>query len=132
MSDSALQPIYNLVGNYGTLLDRLLVDRWLDLFAEPSVLDIAGAVLRTRRERENLATSAPRGLHLGNLPVIAGNPEVGVVRATSSFMFWNIGKCTALTGWYDDEIRSDGDEWQFVSRRISYLDGAALSSSIRD
>ena len=132
MSDSALQRIHNLMGNYGNLLDRLLVDQWLDLFAEPSVLDIAGNVLRTRAEREKLATSAPRGLHLGNLPVITGNPETGVVRATSSFMFWNIGKGKPLTGWYDDELRSDGNAWQFASRRISYLNSATLSSSTRD
>ena len=67
MSDSGLRRIHNRMCSYGTLLDRLLVDRWLDLYAERSVLDIAGTVLRTRREREKLATSAPRGLHLGNL-----------------------------------------------------------------
>jgi hypothetical protein len=129
MSDSELQGIHSLLASYGVLLDRQLVEPWLDLFTQASVLDVAGDLLRTRPEREHLATTAPRGLHLANLPVITGNPQTGGVTSLSTFMFWNTRKGKALTGWYEDELRRNGKKWQFVSRRISYLDDVAFGPS---
>jgi 3-phenylpropionate/cinnamic acid dioxygenase small subunit len=125
MSESALQGIHNLLADYGALLDRHQVEPWLDLFAEASCLDVDGTKLRTREDRRNLATNAPQGLHLANLPNIVGDPGSGELTSNSTFMFWNTRKGRALTGWYEDELCRHEERWQFVSRRISYLNAVA-------
>ena len=123
MTDERFAGVLQLLGAYGLLLDRLEVDAWLDLFAEPGVLDINGHQLTTRDQRRRLTERAPRGLHVTNLPVIDGDLAAGQVRATSTFLFWNLGQATALAGWYDDELVRHADRWFFVHRRISFLEG---------
>jgi 3-phenylpropionate/cinnamic acid dioxygenase small subunit len=122
MSSSELQAVHNLLGSYGMLLDRLIVEEWLDLFTDDAILDIDGNLLDSREKRRGLTASAPRGLHVSNLPVISGEPESDELSATSTFLFWNTRKRTTRLGWYDDAlVRVDGG-WRFAARRISFLD----------
>ena len=122
MSLSELQAVHNLLGSYGMLLDRLIVEEWLDLFTDDAILDIDGNLLDSREKRRGLPVSAPRGLHVANLPVIRGELESDELSATSTFLFWNTQKRTTRLGWYDDTlVRVDGG-WRFAARRISFLD----------
>jgi 3-phenylpropionate/cinnamic acid dioxygenase small subunit len=119
---SDLQAIYSLLSRYGALLDRLEVEEWLDLFSEDAVLDIGGELLDSRDKRRALTASAPRGLHVANLPVISGDVEAGQVDSMATFLFWNSARQTTRLGWYDDRLVRVGPAWRFASRRISFLD----------
>ncbi len=122
MTYSDLQAIHSLLSRYGALLDRLEVEEWLDLFSEDAVLDIGGELLDSRDKRRALTASAPRGLHVANLPVISGDVEAGQVDSMATFLFWNSGRQTTRLGWYDDRLVRVGADWRFASRRISFLD----------
>jgi len=126
VSSSGLQAVHNLLGSYGLLLDRLQVEEWLDLFTVDAVLDIDGNALDSREKRRGLTASAPRGLHVGNLPVIRGDLDGDGLSATSTFLFWNTEKSTTRLGWYDDTLVRVEDGWRFFLRRISFLDQSAL------
>ena len=126
MSSSGLQAVHNLLGSYGLLLDRLQVEEWLDLFSDDAVLDIDGNALDSREKRRGLTASAPRGLHVANLPVIRGDLDGDGLSATSTFLFWNTEKSTTRLGWYDDTLVRVEDGWRFSLRRISFLDQSAL------
>jgi hypothetical protein len=116
-----LAGVLHLMGAYGSLLDRLVVDEWLDLFDEPSVLGINGKLLETRAQRLRLTATAPRGLHVTNLPLVGGDPGSGRVSSHATFFFWNLEESSALAGWYDDELVDKDGRWLFTSRRISFL-----------
>jgi SnoaL-like domain len=120
---SDLRAIHNLLSRYGALLDRLEVEEWLDLFSDDAMLDIDGDILDSRDKRRALTASAPRGLHLSNLPVISGDLESGNVLSTATFLFWNTQRGTTRTGWYADRLVRIGPDWRFATRRISFLDG---------
>jgi SnoaL-like domain len=122
MTYSELQAIHSLLSRYGALLDRLEVEEWLDLFSEDAVLDIDGELLDSRQKRRALTVSAPRGLHLANLPVISGDVEAGRVGSTATFLFWNSARQTSRLGWYEDRLVRIGPDWRFARRRISFLD----------
>ena len=126
MSSSGLQEVHNLLGSYGLLLDRLQVEEWLDLFTDDAVLDIDGNALDSREKRRGLTASAPRGLHVANLPVIRGDLHGDALSATSTFLFWNTEKGTTRLGWYDDTLVRVRDGWRFSARRISFLDQSAV------
>jgi hypothetical protein len=122
VSCSELQAVHNLLARYGMLLDRLIVEEWLDLFTDAAVLDIDGTALDSREKRRGLTASAPRGLHVANLPVIRGELDGDELSAASTFLFWNNRQGTTRLGWYDDTlVRVDGS-WRFAVRRISFLD----------
>lgn len=122
MTCSDLRAIHNLLALYGALLDRLQVEEWLDLFTEDGVLDIDGNTLDSRDKRRALTASAPRGLHVSNLPVIDGEVEADSVRSTATFLFWNAAGRPPRLGWYDDRLVRFGSEWRFASRRITFLE----------
>lgn len=122
MSSSELQAVHNLLGSYGMLLDRLMVEEWLDLFTDDAILDIDGNPLDSREKRRGLTVSASRGLHLSNLPVIHGEPESDELFATSTFLFWNTRQRTTRLGWYDDTVVRVEGGWRFAARRVSFLD----------
>jgi hypothetical protein len=122
MSGSELQAVHNLLGRYGMLLDRLIVEEWLDLFTDDAVLDIDGTTLDSREKRRGLTASAPRGLHVANLPVIGGEFDGDELSATSTFLFWNTAQRTTRLGWYDDRLVRVEGGWRFATRRISFLD----------
>jgi SnoaL-like domain len=122
MTCSDLRAIHNLLSQYGALLDRLQVEEWLDLFTEEAVLDIDGNILDSREKRRTLTVTAPRGLHLSNLPVIVGEVEADSVRTTATFLFWNAAGRSARLGWYDDRLVRSGSDWRFASRRIAFLE----------
>jgi hypothetical protein len=125
MSCAELLAVHNLLARYGLLLDRLIVEEWLDLFTDDAVLDIDGNALDSREKRRGLTVSAPRGLHVANLPVIRGELHGDDLSATSTFLFWNTGQRTTRLGWYEDTlVRVDGS-WRFAVRRISFLDQSA-------
>lgn len=126
MSGSELQAVHNLLGSYGILLDRMMVEEWLDLFSEGAVLDIDGNALDSREKRRGLTASAPRGLHVANLPVICGDLDGDELSATSTFLFWNIERRTTRLGWYDDKLVRVRGGWRFGARRISFLDHSAV------
>ena len=125
MTGFELQGIHNLLGRYGLLLDRLDVEAWLDLFAKDAVLDIDGKALDSREKRRALTASAPRGLHVSNLPVISGMPTSDTLSSTSTFLFWNLELGTTRSGWYEDTLIRVGTNWLFGARRISFLDNGA-------
>lgn len=122
MSGTDLQAVYNLLAQYGLLLDRLDVDEWLDLFTDDAVLDVGGTPLDSRGKRRHLTMTAPRGLHVSNLPVIDGDLTSDQVHVTATFLFWNTQNRTTRIGWYDDRLRRVGNGWRFESRRINFLD----------
>jgi hypothetical protein len=123
---SELQAVHNLLGSYGILLDRMIVEEWLDLFSEDAVLDIDGNALDSREKRRGLTASAPRGLHVANLPVIRGDLDGDELSATSTFLFWNTEQRTTRLGWYDDKLVRVQGSWRFGARRIAFLDQSTV------
>ena len=122
MNDIDLRVVHNLLGRYGLLLDRLDVEEWLDLFTDDAVLDIDGTELDSREKRRHLTTTAPRGVHVVNHPVITGDPATDSLSATATFLFRSVDGVTVRLGWYDDRLERVGDQWRFTYRRISFLD----------
>ncbi len=115
-----IEAIRELTILYGSLLDRRHVDEWLDLFAEPSSLELPTASLTTTAKRRGLADHTPAGVHLVNLPVVdvAGDVATGV----QTFFFWNAETATGLSGFYTDELAKVDGRWRFRRRVISFFD----------
>lgn len=113
--------VTRLLAAYGSLLDRGRHDDWLALFAEPSEFVIDGRRPRTTTEgRRDLAERAPRGLHLGNPPMVEFHAD-GTATSVQTFLFWDPGEVGALAGWYDDDLVRVEGIWRFRRRAISFL-----------
>jgi 3-phenylpropionate/cinnamic acid dioxygenase small subunit len=118
----AVQDVYNALARYDLLLDGGAHEEWGSLFADDSVLEVAGQRFATPEARAAIASGWPRGHHQTSLPILTGNIETGELSASSRFCFFDPAGSPPRFGTCDDELIVRRGAWRFRSRAISLDD----------
>lgn len=111
--------ITDLLARYGSLLDREDHEGWVDLFTTEGSFEVFGRSFQGREGLTRMAETAPGGVHMAGLPVIAVDGDTAVVQ--QSFVFFDQHTHDVRIGWYDDVIRHDGERWRFERRKSTFL-----------
>ena len=111
--------ITSVAARYGALLDRERIDEWLELFTPDASFHVYGRAFEGHAGLRKMAEGAPRGIHMGGLPVIAVDGDRATVG--QSFVFVDAATHETRIGWYDDElVRRDG-RWCIETRRCTFV-----------
>lgn len=114
--------ITELLSMYGLLIDRHLMDQWSTLFVDDAEFEVPGVgTFCSVGDRRRMVETAPKGLHLVAPPVITESGSDGAALCQQEFLFRNVETGKFLTGWYEDEVVKDGDQWRFARRAIRYF-----------
>jgi 3-phenylpropionate/cinnamic acid dioxygenase small subunit len=118
--------ITNLLARYCLALDVDDIDAWVTLFTSDATFEVFGRSWEGHGGLQKMMRGAPRGLHLGGLPVIE---MVGPdhARTTQNLLFVEVPTGTLRRSIYTDELRRTDQGWRIASRRCQFIvaDGLA-------
>jgi hypothetical protein len=114
-----VQELTTLLASYATRLDRGEHDAFADLFTDDGRFLVFGRSFDGRAGLLKMATTAPAGLHLAGLPVLAVDGDTAT--AEQSFFFVDVVTGDQRLGFYDDELVRTTDGWRFRTRRVTFL-----------
>ena len=125
MSADARHAITDLLARYCAALDRDDVDTVASLFTADSTYHVFGRTLDGPDALRALLVDAPKGLHLGGLPVIELRGDRANVQQNLVFVAAVTQEIRLVL--YDDEVVDTPDGWRFRSRRVRFVtpDGMA-------
>ncbi len=111
--------IVDLLARYCITLDRHDVDAWVGLFTEDARYEVYGRSFDGHDGLRRMIDAAPRGLHLGGLPVIEMLGD-GRARSTQNLYFVPSSGDTPRCSLYTDELVRTEHGWRLASRRCQF------------
>jgi hypothetical protein len=118
MSADASTAINEVLARYCAALDRDDVDAVVALFTDDARYTVFGRTI-DREELGRMLRDAPKGIHLGGLPVIElDGPRA---RVTQNLIFVDARSHAMRLVLYDDELLDTAAGWRFASRRVRFV-----------
>jgi 3-phenylpropionate/cinnamic acid dioxygenase small subunit len=116
--------IVDLLARYCLALDRHDLDAWVSLFTEDAQYSAFGRTFDGHAGLRNLMQDAPRGLHLGGLPLVAVDGDTASVVQNAWFVDATTHESRLVM--YTDQLVRAAHGWRFRSRRSEFITADGL------
>jgi ketosteroid isomerase-like protein len=117
--------IIDLLARYCLALDRHDLDAWVSLFTEDARYEAFGRTFDGHAGLRAMMEGAPRGLHLGGLPLI--NVDGDTATTTQNALFVDaVSQQSRLVIYTDDLVRVEHG-WRFRRRRTQFIGADGLN-----
>ncbi|MDQ1433041.1 MAG: hypothetical protein QOF40_3643, partial [Actinomycetota bacterium] len=117
--------IIDLLARYCLALDRHDLDAWVSLFTDDAEYRAFGRTFDGHAGLRGMMEGAPRGLHLGGLPLIAVEGDTASV--IQNALFVDAATHESRLAMYTDELVRAAHGWRFRSRRCQFIVADGLS-----
>ena len=117
--------IVDLLARYCLALDRHDLDAWVSLFTDDAQYLAFGRTFEGNAGLRAMMEGAPRGLHLGGLPLIAVDGDTA--SAIQNALFVDAATHESRLVVYTDELVRAEHGWRFRSRRCQFIVADGLS-----
>jgi len=111
--------IVDLLARYCLALDRHDLDAWVSLFTDDAQYLAFGRTFEGNAGLRAMMEGAPRGLHLGGLPLIAVDGDTA--SAIQNALFVDAATHESRLVVYTDELVRAEHGWRFRSRRCQFI-----------
>jgi 3-phenylpropionate/cinnamic acid dioxygenase small subunit len=111
--------IVDLLARYCLALDRHDLDAWVSLFTDDAQYSAFGRTFDGHAGLRAMMEGAPRGLHLGGLPLIAVDGDSASV--IQNALFVDAVTHESRLAVYTDELVRAAHGWRFRSRRCQFI-----------
>jgi uncharacterized protein (TIGR02246 family) len=111
--------IVDLLARYCVALDRHDLDAWVTLFTDDARFTAFGRTFEGRDGLRAMMDGAPRGLHLGGLPVVTVDGDTATV--VQNALFVDAATHESRLVLYTDELVRAERGWRFYARRCEFL-----------
>jgi ketosteroid isomerase-like protein len=117
--------IIDLLARYCLALDRHDLDAWVSLFTDDAEYTAFGRTFVGHAGLRAMMEGAPRGLHLGGLPLVAVDGTTASV--IQNALFVDAATHESRLVMYTDELVRADHGWRFRSRRCQFIAADGLS-----
>jgi ketosteroid isomerase-like protein len=111
--------ITDLLARYCLALDRHDLDAWVSLFTDDAHYTVFGRTFEDHAGLRAMMDAAPRGLHLGGLPLISVDGDTASV--IQNALFVDAVTHESRLAVYSDELVRAETGWRFRSRRCQFI-----------
>ncbi len=118
--------ILDLLARYCLCLDLHDIDGWVSLFTENGRYEVYGRTFNGHEGLRRMMAAAPRGLHLGGVPVVEVIGE-GQARSTQNLYFVPTSGEAPRSSFYTDELVRTDTGWRLASRRCQFQTSEGFS-----
>ena len=120
------QAIQELLARYCIALDEHDIDGWVALFTPDARYEVFGQTFEGHDRLRRLISHAPRGLHLGGVPVIV---TFDGARATTkqNLLFAETVSGEMRRTLYTDRLIRTSEGWRIAERRCQFIVADGLS-----
>jgi len=123
--------ITNLMARYCLFLDRDDIETWVSLFTEDGSFEAYGRSFDGHRRLGKMISAAPKGLHLGGLPLIE-MLDSDRARTEQNLLFIDRESGVSRSAVYRDEVVRTGDGWKIRKRTCQFIVSDGLSDRPED
>jgi ketosteroid isomerase-like protein len=117
--------IIDLLARYCLALDRHDLDAWVSLFTDDAEYTAFGRTFDGHAGLRAMMEDAPRGLHLGGLPLVAVDGDTASV--IQNALFVDAATHESRPVMYTDELVRAAHGWRFHRRRCQFIGADGLS-----